>query len=191
MPRRNQHLIDLYRSGKIDPGECTDCGQHNWQPGYDRGDDPHYLGLQCRDCGNIIGCHSYDVAPDAWLDHHSTRDDLNAVFVGRTVAVADSDKLILDDGTELLIVVAEPSCCSGYDITELNGCDNIITGANIVHTEGIDPDRTDPHTYQLFVYSGHKKINLLTVDGDDGSGQYGTGFVIYVQAPKRCQHGGN
>lgn len=123
---------------------------------------------------------------DPDLTHGSSRSHLNGVFVGRTVTVASEDTLTLDDGTVLHIVPNEGAwgCgCGSYFITELNGCDNIITGCTIVTDDPKpDSDRDDAHVYRLFVYSGHKKINLLTVEGDDGTGMYGTGFAIYVQS---------
>lgn len=116
------------------------------------------------------------------LSHESTREQLNDIFVGRTVTVINGDMLELDDGTMLTIHPNEGGLCGcgSYDITELNGCDNIITGSKLVETPGAD----DSYTWRLFVYSGHQKINLLTVEGADGTGMYGTGFVIYVHAPK-------
>lgn len=124
-----------------------------------------------------------DRDPD--LTHDSSRSRLNEVFVGHTVTVASDDTLTLDDGTVLHIVANEGAwgCgCGSYLITELNGCNNIITGCKIV-TDEPEPYSTseDAHIYRLFVYSGHRRINLLTVEGDDGTGMYGTGFAIYVQ----------
>lgn len=55
MERANQHLLTLHSEGIIAPGECRACGQDSWNPGYDRGDDPDYLGFQCRGCGHITG----------------------------------------------------------------------------------------------------------------------------------------
>lgn len=112
------------------------------------------------------------------LDDCSTRAELNAVFVGRTVAVVNGDTIRLDDGTVLQIVPNEGGMgcgCGSYDITELNGCDNIITGCKIVEQEN-----GDFVVYRLYVYSGYSKINLLTVAGHDGTGQYGSGFEIFV-----------
>lgn len=54
-PRVNQDMIDLYRKGRIDPEDCGECGQDNWQAGYDNGADPDYVGFQCRGCGHITG----------------------------------------------------------------------------------------------------------------------------------------
>lgn len=53
--RTNQRLIELHRQGVIEPGECDDCGRADWQPGYDNGTDPDYVGFQCRGCGSIVG----------------------------------------------------------------------------------------------------------------------------------------
>lgn len=121
------------------------------------------------------------------LNDASTREELNAVFVGRTVIAVGEDQLLLDDGTELRIVPNEGGAicrCGAYRITELNDCDNIITGAKVVKDDR-RPARSDDgqHIYRLFVFSGHKKINLLTVEGADNNGMYGTGFTINVYPP--------
>lgn len=36
-------------------------------------------------------------------------------------------------------------------------------------------------SFRVFVYSGNKKINMLTVVGDEGSGYYGQGYYLYVK----------
>jgi len=121
------------------------------------------------------------------LSDDSTREELNAVLVGRTVVSVGEDQLLLDDGTELRIVPNEGGAvcgCGAYEITGLNDCDNVITGAKIVVDKHLpESHEDDHHIYQLFVFSGHKKINLLTVEGTDGTGMYGTGFTIYVYPP--------
>lgn len=121
-----------------------------------------------------------DVEDEAILHHYATRAELNEVFVGHTVTVVNDDTIRLNDGTLLQIVPNEGGwgCgCGSYDITELNGCDNIITGCKIV-SQGNDDEG---FVYRLYVYSGYTKVNLVTVNGHDGTGQYGTGFAIFVR----------
>jgi len=67
MERINGHLIQLHREGIIGPGDCSVCGQDNWNPGYDRGNDRTYIGFQCRGCGHITGMQYPEPgeAPDA------------------------------------------------------------------------------------------------------------------------------
>lgn len=53
--RANQRLLELHRQSVIRPGECNECGQDNWQPGYDNGTETDYIGFQCLGCGTIVG----------------------------------------------------------------------------------------------------------------------------------------
>jgi hypothetical protein len=41
-------------------------------------------------------------------------------------------------------------------------------------------DGEDGHVYRLFVYAANDRINVLSVEGDDGNGYYGTGFTLTV-----------
>lgn len=112
--------------------------------------------------------------------YHSDKEDIVNLFVGKSVKKVGDDKLLLSDGKELTIVPNEGGCICGagdYDLTELNECENIITN---VELEIDEDDRWGPTTYSIFVYAGHTKINLATIQGDDGNGYYGTGFWITV-----------
>lgn len=116
---------------------------------------------------------------------HSEKQKISELFVGRTVAKVDEDRLRLDDGTELRIVANEGcgGCSSGwYELKALNGCENVITRAEVVDAKK-DPKNEygDEHIYTLFVYADNQKINLATIEGYDGNGYYGTGFEIVVK----------
>jgi hypothetical protein len=120
---------------------------------------------------------------------HIDEDDqqrIHALFVGRKVAKVADDRLLLDDGTELRVVpnVGGCSCGAGdYELKSLNGCDNVITRAEVVEEplEEFEGERTeDGHRYTLFVYADNQRINLATIEGDDGNGYYGTGFQVVV-----------
>jgi len=123
------------------------------------------------------------------LTENSSDADFAAVLVGRTVTKASERRLELDDGT-ILDVVPNWGCggcpSGGYEITALNGCDNVITSVRLA--DDAYPSQTyggpdDAHTYTLFVFADAQQVTLLEVDGDDGNGYYGTGFTVTVSAP--------
>jgi len=112
---------------------------------------------------------------------------INELFYGRKVSKVADDRLVLDDGTELRIVPNQGcgGCSAGwYELKALNDCDNVITKAEVVE-EQLNPDDewAEERRYSLFVYADNRKINLATVEGDDGNGYYGTGFQIVVEKP--------
>lgn len=94
----------------------------------------------------------------------------------------DDGMIVLDNGTVLIIKPNDGcgGCPSGsYSITELNGCDNVITHVELVR----EPDEEyceGDKTYSIFVYAENKRLKLLEVSGDDGNGYYGTGYKIEV-----------
>lgn len=118
--------------------------------------------------------------------YHDDKKKLVELFVGKSVKKVDDDRLVLSDGTTLQIVPNDGGCSCGagdYELAELNECENIITNIEVESIEmggGYDPGTS----YHLFVYTGHRKINLLTVQGNDGNGFYGTGFWIQVYKPQ-------
>lgn len=89
--------------------------------------------------------------------------------------------ITLDDGTELAIIPNKGgcSCCKGdYYLTHLEaGSGSLITSATITYEED-DGDKT----WELFVMcegvAGQEKI--MTIEGNDGSGYYGTGYLVKV-----------
>lgn len=110
---------------------------------------------------------------------------ITELLVGHKVTKVADDKLTLDDGTVLTIYPNEGcgGCTSGdYGITELNGCDNIITSVSVT-SEDKKADYEIETIYRIFVYAENKQINLLTVEGTDGNGYYGTGYAINVLRP--------
>lgn len=96
-----------------------------------------------------------------------------------------NDLLVLDNGVTLMFFGNEGcgGCESGwYSVTELNGCDNVITD---VQFECEYLDDYDGLSYKIFVFAEDKKIKLVEVDGTDGNGYYGTGYSIRVIIPRK------
>lgn len=112
--------------------------------------------------------------------YYSDKEEIVELFVGKSVQKITDDTLLLSDGTVLEIVPNDGGCsCGGgdYDIAVLNGAENIITNVEIVENE-VEGWKT---SYDIFVLTGDQRINLLSVQGHDGSGYYGTGYWIQVR----------
>jgi hypothetical protein len=132
------------------------------------------------------------------LDHED-QSDIEALLVGRKVTKADAEHLVLDDGTVIKAIGHDGGCgCSAgcYDLSVLNGVDNIITRVSFDYRPAEDdwtddgPSRSghpdDPEDkwtgyYRVFVFADNQQINLMQFDGTDGNGYYGTGFEILVR----------
>ena len=117
-------------------------------------------------------------------------DKVKALLLGHSIRKVSETELELDDGTKLTI---QPNggcggCWRGsYAITELNGCENLITDVSVDVASG-DPNDSEPDlVYRIFVMAVDKRINLLTVEGSDGNGYYGTGYEIKVTPPDISQ----
>ena len=109
--------------------------------------------------------------------YYDEQKELEKLFVGHKVVVVDDETIELDNGVRAKLHGNEGGClCNSgdYFLTELNGCDNIITSVEVVH-EGDYEEH-----YRLFVFADNKKVNLATFEGTDGNGYYGTGFYIDV-----------
>lgn len=126
------------------------------------------------------------------------QDDIAELLMGRKVVKADDEHLILDNGTVIKAIGHDGGCaCNAgcYDLSVLNGVDNIITKVEFDYRPASDGDYPmkagrrhpdDPEDewtgyYRVFVYAENQRINLMQFDGTDGNGYYGTGFAILVR----------
>lgn len=127
---------------------------------------------------------------DWWGDNVSHVDDpdhverLRNALVGRKVVAVTEDALVLDTG-KVLYVRTEGGCCAWYDITNITKVDNIIMDVRIEHTEwDWDSDERPAsgaaERFSIFVYADNTEVNLLAVEGNEGSGYYGRGYRIML-----------
>jgi hypothetical protein len=113
----------------------------------------------------------------------TTHQEITDLLMGHSVVVAGADTLRLDDGTELQVIPNEGACsCSDgdYAIGSLAGIENVITRVELAKEDADDGGSI----YRIFVYAGNERVNLVEVEGGDGSGYYGTGYEILVKPPE-------
>ena len=135
----------------------------------------------------IKAVSDYDSHRD--FDTHYDQDAHGAVallLLGHAVSKVAADHLLLDDGTLLRLVGNDGGCaCSAgcYDLTALNGVENIITAVEFEDEPDDDGLSYDSGVYRIFVFAGNERINLATFEGSDGNGYYGTGYHVMVRLP--------
>lgn len=112
--------------------------------------------------------------------------EITALLLGRSLTKVSDDTLVLDNGRVLKFAGNEGGCSCGagdYDLTALNGVDNIIT--NVTFEDAPNGDDYDAQgyegSYRIFVFADNKAVNLATFTGTDGNGCYGTGYSIEVR----------
>lgn len=132
------------------------------------------------------------------IEHHQEQE-IKDLLLGRRVVAVDDDHLMLDNGAVVKVVPNEGGCLCGagdYDLTALQRVDNVIT--NVVLDYHPDDDwsygketehgkclhgGTEGGHYRIFVLAGDEKINLMSAEGSDGNGYYGTGYSLVVRPP--------
>lgn len=99
--------------------------------------------------------------------------------MGHSVLKVGEDTLQLDDGTTLKFV-GNADCCMYYELERLADTENIITKVELT---GDFEDKTGNGVFEIFVFTGEQRINLVRFEGSDGTGYYGTGYTIRVTRP--------
>jgi hypothetical protein len=137
-----------------------------------------------------------DREPGVRTLNQDNEQEITELLMGRKVVKVDDEHLLLDDGTTIKAIGHDGGCaCSAgcYDLSVLNGVDNIITRVEFDYAPGGDyeaaprsghpDDPQDSWTgyYRVFVYAENHQINLMQFDGSDGNGYYGTGYEILVR----------
>jgi hypothetical protein len=132
---------------------------------------------------------TWDRDPDVRTLNQDNEREIVDLLMGRKVTKVDDEHLLLDDGTVIKAIGHDGGCaCSAgcYDLSVLNGVDNIITRVEFDYQPGSDysDDARYDGFYRVFVYADNQQINLMQFDGTDGNGYYGTGFEILVRDPR-------
>jgi hypothetical protein len=118
--------------------------------------------------------------------YEGDHDAIRELLMGRRVEKVGEDTLRLDNGVTLRLAgnVGGCSCGAGdYDLTELNGVDNVITKVEFEDSPDSEYDDKEGGTYRIFVFADNQRVNLATFEGSDGNGYYGTGYSIEVRPP--------
>jgi len=177
---------------------CTDAAMRFLQnEGVEGMDTPEEVTHPCTPTQPCPPWTTVEFTPIHWNGYRSRdnitslgQDDADAItdlLMGHKVTKVAEDHLVLDDGTLLRLVGHDGGCSCGagdYDLTVLNGTDNIITRVELHNDPKGDGDGYDKTgVYEIFVFTGEEKINLARFEGDDGNGYYGTGYHLLVQRP--------
>lgn len=118
-------------------------------------------------------------------------DDKHQYWTERSWEPVEGE-LILDNGTVIRVIPNKGGCAcpSGdYYLKSVAAVDNIITNVKVVNEPRGDDDwqpgkEYEPGRYSIFVYTGHKEINAVTIEGNDGNGYYGTGYHLMVEVQR-------
>lgn len=111
------------------------------------------------------------------------------ILVGRRVveAVQDNEnegRLVLDNGQTIKVRANEGcgGCSSGwYWIERIASVDNVITSVReevIAKHDENDRYYDEAYTFHIYVITAAGEVEMLTIDGDDGNGYYGSGYSI-------------
>ena len=114
--------------------------------------------------------------------------DWEDILVGHRIVKAeeaDDDAILtLDNGTRIKVQANQGcgGCANGwYWVSHIATVDNIITS---VHTE-VEPQSepsvySEAYAYRVFVVTATEELEVLTVEGDDGNGYYGSGYSLLL-----------
>ena len=140
-----------------------------------------------------------DREPGVRTLNQDQQEEITNLLLGHKVTKVDNEHLVLDNGTVIKAIGHDGGCaCSAgvYDLSVLNGVDNVITRVDFdYHPAGDDDPWDGPNEakkcnpeqedysghYRIFVFADAQKINLMQFDGWDGNGYYGTGFELLVR----------
>ena len=119
--------------------------------------------------------------------HHSEKDRIRDLLMGKSVSKIAEDHLELSDGTVVKVLPNEGGCiCSAgdYYLKALNESPNVITNVEFDYEPHGDHDRIyEDGWYRVFVVAFEERINLFNIEGNDGNGYYGTGYSLLVRLP--------
>lgn len=111
---------------------------------------------------------------------HEEKNEIERLLLGHKIVKVGTDIVQLDDGTLLKFTGSQGCSCTSYDLTELNGVDNIITKVDFDDNPGGVGYAEYEGSYRIFVFADNVKVNLATFEGTDGEGYYGTGYDIRI-----------
>jgi hypothetical protein len=130
-------------------------------------------------------------------------DRIKALLFGRRIVKAEmgpftrkgtdrwgdpiSGRLLLDNGTEILVAPNQGGCaCSAgdYELVKLATVDNAISDVKLIN----DPDGDDYGSdasgkYAIHVVADAHEMEVAVMEGSDGNGYYGRGYELIVTVP--------
>ena len=159
----------------------------NFKPGHV---NPFVVGYPCSPkCGKSAGWPGFENTVDVEMSEgeHCILENLQSALIGHKIVKIDMSRHMLTlDNDSMIHFIANRGCggcCSGnYDITEFNPevIDNVITNVTLSERDSDDPDSWQDKIYEIFVFAENQEMKLLSCEGSDGNGCYGTGYRILI-----------
>lgn len=143
---------------------------------------PPEVAVNCPACDDRLDAEAEARREERVVSGYS-EDRITELLLGHSVVQSLDGALVLDDGTRLEIATAG-DCCSWYSVQSLNDSPNIITSVEFDYDYGAYVHgESEGDTLRIFVLAEDKRINLVEVDGNPGSGCYATGYQFVVTRP--------
>ena len=112
--------------------------------------------------------------------YSADEDDFGRELIGKRIVALTPTHATLDDNT-VLAIQAGGDCCAWFEgafrVVDLN--DNAITSVERVERDsdgGID-------RWSLNIYTAHKQIAAVDIEGNEGSGYYGHSINLQISRP--------
>ena len=105
--------------------------------------------------------------------------DFQKELIGKRIVALTESTVILDDGSVLQIEDGG-DCCAWFSgaFRALDLDDNAIT-----RVEHVDRGKEDKDDWSLNIYTAHKQIAAVDIDGNPSSGYYGSSINLVVRRP--------
>ena len=107
--------------------------------------------------------------------------DLATQLVGKSIRAIAGDTIELTDST-VLEIESTGDCCAWFsgDIKAIDFADNVITGVEEVESTS---SAGAPEAWILRVFSAHKVIAEVSIEGDSTSGYYCHSVNLRIKEP--------
>lgn len=105
--------------------------------------------------------------------------DFAKELIGKRIVALTESTVTLDDGTALQIEDGG-GCCAWFSgaFRALDLDDNAIT--RVEHVDRVEENDRDDH-WSLNIYTAHKQIAAVDIDGNPTSGYYGSSINLVVR----------
>ena len=115
--------------------------------------------------------------------YNADGEDFAKALVGQRISEIQQDRIILADGTELVIEDGGDCCAffEGWFEQVGDPTDAAITSVTTTGEKELDDYNMDVN-FTVHIYAAHRLIANATVEGNAGSGYYGSSITLVVRS---------